>query len=269
MIRQKLIDNKVGQGAFRWRSHEISRIEGLSDAVFGFAITLLVVSLEVPKTFSELSHLMSGFGAFAISFLLLFLVWFNQHKFFRRYGLQDATTVWLNAALLFVVLFYVYPLKFLFTFLVDRFTGGHGEIRLPNGNVEQMIESDQQMGSLMLIFGLGYFAVFAVFVLLHLHAYRKRESLELTDVERFDTLSSIQESSLNCGIALVSICIVLFAGSRYSGFAGMFYMVTGVVMGIHGYVMGSRREKLVKRLSPRGADSTSSPASLEPEPVSE
>ncbi len=259
MIRQKLIEHKVGGGHFRWRSHEVSRIEGLSDAVFGFAITLLVVSLEVPKTFNELSELMSGFGAFAISFVLLFLVWFNQHKFFRRYGLQDATTVWLNAALLFMVLFYVYPLKFLFTFLVDRFTGGDG-VRLPNGNIELMIQSEHQMGTLMLIFGVGYFAVFTIFVLLHLHAWRKREALGLTGLERFDTISSIQESGLNCAIALTSICIVFFAGARYSGFAGMTYMLTGVVMGIHGYVMGSRRRRLAQRL-----ESKDSSPSLEPE----
>ena len=72
MLREKLIDKKVGQGQFRWRSHEVSRIEGLSDAVFGFAITLLVVSLEVPKTFTELSQMMNGFGAFAISFCSFF-----------------------------------------------------------------------------------------------------------------------------------------------------------------------------------------------------
>jgi Endosomal/lysosomal potassium channel TMEM175 len=248
MIRQTLINKNIGKNRFRWRSQEISRIEGLSDAVFGFAITLLVVSLEVPKTFRELAETMNGFGAFAASFLLLFLVWFNQHKFFRRYGLQDATTVWLNAALLFVILFYVYPLKFLFSFLIDRFTGGHGEIRLPNGNVVEMIESNTQMGTLMLIFGFGYLAVFGVFVLLHLHAYRKREQLELTEIERFDTISSIQESALNCGIALVSICIVVLAGARYSGLAGVCYMMTGLVMAVHGFVMGARRKKLEKRL---------------------
>jgi hypothetical protein len=53
MIREKLVQREIGARAdFRWRSHEISRIEGLSDAVFAFAVTLLVVSLEVPKTFA-------------------------------------------------------------------------------------------------------------------------------------------------------------------------------------------------------------------------
>ena len=32
------------------RAYEVSRIEGFSDAVFGFALTLLVVSLEMPET---------------------------------------------------------------------------------------------------------------------------------------------------------------------------------------------------------------------------
>lgn len=250
MNRETLADSRVvANTSFRLRSEEISRIEGLSDAVFGFAITLLVVSLEVPKTFHELASAMSGFGAFAISFGLLFLVWFNQHKFFRRYGLQDNLTIVLNAILLFVILFYVYPLKFLFSFLVSKFTGGHGEIRLPNGNIESMLESDSQMGSLMLIFGLGYLAIFIVFVLLHIHAYRLREQLELNTLERFDTISSIQESGLNCGIALVSISMVWFGGYRYSGFAGMTYMLTGVVMAVHGFIMGSRRRRLEKNFT--------------------
>ena len=76
MIREKLIDKGIGDNKkFRWRSHEISRIEGLSDGVFAFAVTLLVVSLEVPKTFGELMYAMRGL-AFA-HFTLLFIVWFN------------------------------------------------------------------------------------------------------------------------------------------------------------------------------------------------
>src|ERR1700686_1766308 len=140
MIREKLIDKGIGDNKkFRWRSHEISRTEGLSDAVFWFAIPLLVVSREGPRTFSELMYAMRGFGAFAICFTLLFIVWFNQYKFFRRYGLEDTTTLLLNAILLFVVLFYVYPLKFLFTLIVNMFMGGGGQQTLPSGVVERMI----------------------------------------------------------------------------------------------------------------------------------
>ena len=71
---------------FAARRHEVSRLEGFSDAVFGFALTLLVVSLEVPKTFTELQASMRGFVAFAICFTLLFQVWWRHYKFFRRYG---------------------------------------------------------------------------------------------------------------------------------------------------------------------------------------
>src|SRR5216683_2368784 len=239
MIREKLIDKGIGDNKkFRWRSHEISRTEGLSDAVFGFAITLLVVSLEVPRTFGELMQTMRGFGAFAISFTLLFIVWYNQYKFFRRYGLQDNLTMVLNGILLFVVLFYVYPLKFVFTLVVNLFTGGGAELRLPNGTVERMVENADQIATLMIIFGAGYIAVFGVFVLLYWHAYRQRAMLELNELEVFDTRGDIQESALNVGVGTLSVVVAAIGGGRFASIAGFAYMLCPVVLTLHGTMMG-------------------------------
>src|SRR5262245_5231226 len=247
MIRERLIANNIGNDRkFRWRSHEVSRIEGLSDAVFGFAVTLLVVSLEVPKTFAELMEAMRGFGAFAVCFALLIVVWYNQYKFFRRYALQDNFTVVLNATLLFVVLFYVYPLKFVFTFLISIFTGQGAKVRLPNGTVETMVENAGQVTTLMLIFSLGYFAVFGLFVLLYGHAYRRREQLDLNELEVFDTRADIREAMLNVAIAVTSIAIAVV--TRNAGWAGMIYMLCPVVMTMHGMLTGRRRRSLEQRL---------------------
>jgi hypothetical protein len=48
---------------FRWRAGEITRLEAFCDVVFGFALTLLVVSLEVPHTYADLITAMRGFFA--------------------------------------------------------------------------------------------------------------------------------------------------------------------------------------------------------------
>ena len=52
---------------FRWRGGEVSRIEGLSDAVFALSLTLLVVALEVPRTSDELSAIVWQVPALYIS----------------------------------------------------------------------------------------------------------------------------------------------------------------------------------------------------------
>ena len=67
----------------------MSRIEGLSDAVFGFVITLLVVSLEVPRTSTAMLDTLRGVPIFALTFTVLLAIWHAQYVFFRRYGLDD------------------------------------------------------------------------------------------------------------------------------------------------------------------------------------
>src|SRR5207245_11133547 len=68
-----------------------------------------------------------GFIPFAICFTMLLTVWYAHYVFFRRYGLDDQLTIFLNSVLLFVVLFYVYPLKFLDR-NSTRLNSSHGRI---------------------------------------------------------------------------------------------------------------------------------------------
>src|ERR1700730_9564064 len=163
---------------FRLRGREVTRLESFSDAVFGFALTLLVVSLDIPKSFDDLVNTMRGFPAFALCFLLLALIWNSHYKFCRRYGLDDGTARFLTCVMLFVVLFYVYPLKFLFNLSITGLLFGAGPPVSMTG---------AQLSTLLVIYGLGFAAVYGAMTLLYLHAWRLRNALELNELERADT----------------------------------------------------------------------------------
>jgi hypothetical protein len=248
MIREHLMQRRhVEKSGFRWRGTEITRLEALSDAVFGFAITLLVVSLQVPDTFTGLLGLMRGLPAFAASFALLFLVWINQHRWFRRYGLVDGTTTFLNAVLLFVILFFVYPLKFVFQIVIAAI---FGDAWYPNPGVDPL--GPGQQSQMMLVFGAGYVAVFGIFLLLNLHAWRLREVLELDEVERFETRDNIIEAGMNVGIGVLSMGLAGFGGPAATAWSGLAYWLVGPAMTINGFAARRMRKRLRARLAAAG-----------------
>ena len=251
MIREKLIESGVGaRGQFRWRSREVSRLEGLADAVFGFAITLLVVSLEVPRTFDDLLAMMATFPAFAISFALLLLVWYQHYVYFRRYDIEDGLTMVLNSALLFLVLFYVYPLKFVWTFLANIVIRGDPRVRLASGEMVYPIGRDQG-DTLMIIYGLGYMAVFAIFAALYWHAYRRRAEMELNEIEAHDTRVEITSNLLYVAVGLVSVAIAALhlGGTASAAYSGFTYALLGPVHAVHGRIAGRRRKRIEKAVN--------------------
>lgn len=243
-VRESLAEKGAGsRDGFRWRGGEISRIEGLSDAVFAFAVTLLVVSLEVPRTFHELATAMKGFVVFAVCFTLLIEVWREHYLFFRRYGLRDNGTLWLNAALLFVVLFYVYPLKFLFNVVFAGITGAPREVPGEGGRMEAVIET-AQVPTLFLIYGGGIIALYVLLALLHVHAYRQRAALELTPLERFDTRSSIARHLLAASVGVLSCLLAVAMPANLVDLAGYAYFLLGPAMAIQGVLAGRRRRRI-------------------------
>ncbi len=236
MIRERMQSTSLAkESRFRWRGTDVSRIEGFSDNVFGFALTLLVVSLEVPRTFNDLQSTVAGSIGFACAFALLFIFWHEHYKFFRRYGLENNTVLWLNAALLFVILYFVYPLKFLFFYLVKVMNGGARTVMMPDGSIVAAIEN-HQWPSLMIMYGSAFITIYAIFTLLYLHAYHKKEQLELSPFEKLLTRSSIYGCLTNCGIGCVSIGWVVFGGPGYSWISGMTYAMIGPVQTMIGFM---------------------------------
>ncbi len=231
-------DPVTERDGFRRRGAEITRLEGFSDAVFAFAVTLLVVSLEVPKTFRELAQTMRGFLAFGVCFALLMVIWYEHYLFFRRYALQDTITIWLNSALLFVLLFYVYPLKFLFRLEFAGFMSGG-----VSSNASPMIETPQ-VAILFVIYGSGMIVLYVLLALLYAHALSRRGELALTPVEVFDTKASLVAHVLAAGIGAVSVVLALALPPNLVGLAGYAYFLFAPVMAAHGSIAGAMRRRL-------------------------
>jgi uncharacterized membrane protein len=214
------------------RRADTSRLEGFSDAVFAFALTLLVVSLQVPSSYDELVRTLRSFVAFAPSFAALIWIWYLHRQFFRRYGLGDGPMIVLNAVLLFVVLLYVYPLKFLATLVL-------GSLVDPT-NLAAI--EPAQLSQLIVIYGIGYVAVFVVFLFMYLYALRKRQVLHLTRLDLFDARYAIEADVINIGTGLGSIALALLGAPPLV--AGLFYFVLGPLRAVHGARSGRHRRAL-------------------------
>jgi uncharacterized protein (DUF983 family) len=183
---------------------------------------------------------MRGFFAFAISGWLLYSVWFDHYIFFRRYGLQDSVTMHLSSVLLFVVLFYVYPLKFLFTALMDELLGISTQVGSSTGDVVETIRAGQ-WPLLIVLFGVGFVVVQLVFFLLYWRAYALRDVLKLDAYEASITRQEIQGYLLLAGVGLTSIAIAALGGEAASEWSGWVYVLIWPLMTINGYIMARRR----------------------------
>jgi uncharacterized membrane protein len=225
MLR-KYINKKdlFGEKDFKWRGGDVSRLESLVDGVFAIAVTLLIVSRDVPATFEQFISVMWSFVGFAVTFTFLFMIWKSHYIFHRRYGLEDNTTIFLNSILIFLILFYIYPLKFLATVLI-------GEMLLNwvfGLNVDTNFTGHIDMRSLMLIYSSGYLMLQLIMGALYKHAYNHRNIIELTYKEKSITKFDVIINFIMASYALLSIIIAFFATSEIQiGLSGWIYCGIG------------------------------------------
>jgi uncharacterized membrane protein len=69
------------------------RVEAFSDGVFGFAITLLVVTIAQPDDYQhlarDLSHRWPSLAAYVVSFAIIGIMWLNHHSIFSHFEKVD------------------------------------------------------------------------------------------------------------------------------------------------------------------------------------
>lgn len=222
---------------FRIRGANASRLEALTDGVFALAVTLLVVTSEVPKTFPELVNALAGFPAFAACFAILIWFWFAHNVYCRRYGLADAGTTALTACLLFVVLYFVYVMKFMYAWLLSDVlkigpSGVMGEVPLDSAR------------QLMAMFSAGYLSVCVVFAALYARAWASREKLGLDGVERLTTRYEIVNWGALALIPILSLGLTRSTHPFVVGAAGWCYGLIGVVKFTTGMWHGNRVRRL-------------------------
>lgn len=215
-----------GEANFRWRGGDVSRVENLSDIIFAMVLTLAALQ-SIPASFSELVGLWRGVLSIGLCFVLILLIWRTHHVFFRRYGLDDGWVTALNALLLFLVLIYIYPLKFMTDFVVNYFTGHFSS----PAEIDAVL-SLAQVPWLYAIYGGFFGAVYTVFALLHVHALRRADALELNQTERSWTLFEVE---FGLGTALLSLLVIALAfalPSYIAPFSGAAFALMGVIAGV-------------------------------------
>jgi uncharacterized membrane protein len=107
-----------------------ARAEAFSDAVFAIAITLLILDIHPPADpdsdaglLRALLRLWPSYLAYAVSFLLIGMVWINHHRMFHHIARVDGIALGLNVLLLVDVGFLPFPTAVLSASLHT----GHGE----------------------------------------------------------------------------------------------------------------------------------------------
>lgn len=199
----------------------MTRTETFVDAAFAFSVTLLVISVgSMPSDMDALRDAFKSVPAFAMSFAIIAVFWYQHHRWSRRYGLDDAVSVLLSLLLVFLILVYVYPLRIMADSVMHTVSAGW----LPAGLA---FSSPGDLVFVYLVYGVGFAALSGVLWLLNLHAWRLRETLRLSLVERMDAQADLFAigfmSTMGLASALLALALPVDRWSWLLALPGMLY----------------------------------------------
>lgn len=263
MLRDLTKKHYIGlSSTFRFRGEEPSRIEALSDSCFALAVGLLLISTKSPDSFDDLIGFTRDLVPFALCLTMIMWVWYQHFIFFIRYGFRNSVIVGFNTILLLIVLFYVYPLKFLAKFLSQIYGSLLGKLFGLSSSGTALSASNMNgsdMPHLMIIYGAGVSGIFLVLMFMYRYALKNKEELQLSAIEVFETKISIYGNLLMAFVPLLSIVLVLIIPHPVIAgiVGGVTYLLYWPVMSIFVRKTSKKRKRLLEQAPVIGFSSTS------------
>ncbi|MCY4214277.1 MAG: TMEM175 family protein [Gammaproteobacteria bacterium] len=204
------------ESGFRIRGASMTRVETFADAAFAFAVTLLVISVDdVPSSYDEFQTSLKSVPVFFACLGQMIMFWIGHHKWSRLYGLDDLMSLWLTVFLIAGILVLVYPLRVVMSLGFGMVSGGWVPVSFD--------VTAAQVSAIFVFYGLAFAFLSGIVLGLHVHAWRRRDLLELNELERFETLKSITLWTSVSAIGLLSSLIAVLNPTDQYGLAGWFY----------------------------------------------
>ena len=192
--------------------HSKNRLESLSDGVFAFAATLMVVNIGSSIDLSSLKEQLPMFISFGVSFFVMMALWKLHYNFFRRTSYVDNWIITYNSIFLFTILFYVFPLKSLISAIILR-------TRMTITELSELFQ----------LYSLGFTLIFLCLVLLYRRAHKK-------DSENKNLLSLLfykRHFFIFALVGLFSVLLAYFSLGIQFGLPGITYSILGLLCFLH------------------------------------
>lgn len=188
--------------------HSKSRLESVSDAVFAFAATLMVVNIGANTSITSFTDELPNFISFAVSFFVMMAIWKVHYNFFRRTDYIDNWVIAFNMVLLFTVLFYIFPIRSLIS-------TGFGKTRI----------SVDDFSGVFQMYSLGFMLIFLCFYMMYYRAYKKTDTLKLLFYSRHFLIFVI--------VGFISFILAVLQVGLWYGFPGFVYALLGPLCYFH------------------------------------
>jgi hypothetical protein len=145
----------------------------------------------------------------------------------------------LSFILVFVMLCYIYPMKYITSLFVAWVTNRRLAVNAEIGSAEELF-------GIFTIYSIGFVALCFAILLLYLRAWAKRNDLQLDAVEKHVTRSEIGSWMILASVGILAILMGLFAPHHPLTVPGWAYIILPVVMPVWGVVRGRQRKRLLR-----------------------